>query len=76
MPSIEKHVEISRLRTGKDYFELHEWMDADLGKKAERHDVTRICEYGQLMKAKYGDEGLEEIRTAHLRRRNHKICVR
>lgn len=60
MPSIEKHVEISRLRTGKDYRELHEWMDADLGKKAERHDVKRICEYGQLMHAKYGAEGLEE----------------
>jgi uncharacterized protein len=60
MPSIEKHVEISRRRTGKDYLELHEWMDADLGKKAERHDVKRICEYGQLMKAKYGHEGLEE----------------
>ena len=60
MPSIEKHVEISRLRTGEDYRELHEWMDADPNKKAERHDVTRICEYGQLMKAKYGDEGLEE----------------
>jgi len=60
MPSIEKHVEISRLRTGEDYRELHEWMDADPNKKAERHDVSRICEYGQLMKAKYGDEGLEE----------------
>jgi uncharacterized protein len=61
MPIIEKHVEISRQRTGKDYLELHEWMDADPGKKSERHDVTRICEYGQLMREKYGDEGLEEF---------------
>ncbi|MBI5569043.1 MAG: HDIG domain-containing protein [Desulfomonile tiedjei] len=60
MPKIEEHVETSRQRTGKDYLELHEWMDADPGKKAERHDVKRICEYGQLMKAKYGREGLEE----------------
>jgi uncharacterized protein len=61
MPGIEKHVVISRRRTGKDYLELHEWMDADPGKKEERHDVTRICEYGQLMRARYGDEGLEEF---------------
>ncbi|MBI4964470.1 MAG: HDIG domain-containing protein [Desulfomonile tiedjei] len=60
MPSTEEHVEISRQRTGKDHRELHEWMDADPGKKVERHDVNRICEYGQLMKALYGEEGLEE----------------
>ena len=60
MPKIEKHVEISLQRTGNGFAELHEWMDSDPEKKAERHDVNRICEYGQLMKAKYGDEGLEE----------------
>lgn len=60
MPSIDEHIEISRLRTGREYRELHEWMDSDPTMKESRHDVNKICEYGQLMKAKYGTEGVEE----------------
>lgn len=60
MPSIQKHVEISRQRTGKDYLELHEWIDKDPEKKVERHDITKIYEYGRMMEDKYGPEGLQE----------------
>lgn len=42
MPSIEKHVGTSRQRTGKDYLELHEWIDKDPATKVERHEITRI----------------------------------
>jgi uncharacterized protein len=66
MPSIEKHVEISRGRTGKDYLELHEWIDKDPEKKVERHDITKIYEYGKIMEEKYGPEGLQEyLRHIH-----------
>ncbi|MFH0959615.1 MAG: hypothetical protein V1897_13020 [Pseudomonadota bacterium] len=60
MPSINKHTEISLRRTGRDYAEIHEWMDKDPYKKAERHDVSRICEFGSIIRAKYGEEGLNE----------------
>src|SRR3972149_6162304 len=66
MPSIEKHVAISRSRTGKDYLELHEWIDKDPEKKVERHDITKIYEYGKMMEEKYGPEGLQEyLRHIH-----------
>lgn len=60
MPSIEKHVAVSHSRTGKDYLELHEWIDKDPATKVERHDVTKIYEYGKMMEEKYGREGLQE----------------
>jgi uncharacterized protein len=66
MPSIEKHVEVSRGRTGKDYVELHEWIDKDPATKVERHDITKIPEYGKMMEEKYGPEGLQEyLRHIH-----------
>ena len=60
MPTIKQHAETSRKRTGMDYRELHEWMDANPRKKEERHDIGRIYEYGKIMEEKYGPEGLQE----------------
>ena len=66
MPSIEKHVAVSHSRTGKDCLELHEWIDKDPATKVERHDVTKIYEYGKMMEEKYGPEGLQEyLRHIH-----------
>lgn len=66
MPTIKQHVEISHKRTGKDYRELHEWMDANPRKKEERHDIGRIYEHGKSMEQKYGPEGLQEY-LQHIR---------
>ena len=66
MPTIKQHAEISRKRTGKDYRELHEWMDANPRKKEERHDIGRIYEHGKTMEQKYGPEGLQEY-LQHIR---------
>ena len=53
-------------RTGNEYRELHEWLDNDPEKKAERHDITNIYEYGKMIEEKYGKEGLQEyIRHIH-----------
>jgi len=76
MPSIEKHVEKSRQRTGKDYLELHEWIDKDPEKKVERHDITKIYEYGKMMEERYGPEGLQEYLPAHSRRLHCKVQSR
>lgn len=60
MPTIENHLQISVKRTGKDYRDVHEWIDGDPEKKAERHDITRIYEYGKMFEEKYGKEALQE----------------
>ncbi|MCP4666510.1 MAG: hypothetical protein GY849_09085 [Deltaproteobacteria bacterium] len=59
MPPIEQHIQKSMERTGKDYKEIHEWID-DPEKKFERHDVTRILEFGKMFEEKYGEEAAKE----------------
>ncbi len=59
MPSIDKHVEISKQRTGKSYREIHEWID-DPPHKNERHDITMIPDTFQMFKDKYGEEAARE----------------
>lgn len=60
MPPIDKHIKTSIDRTGQEYRELHEWLDGDPEKKAERHDITKIYEYGKVIEEKYGKEALQE----------------
>lgn len=59
MPPVTIHLKTSNERTGKEYRELHEWLD-DPEKKVERHDVMKIYEYGKMIEEKYGKEGLQE----------------
>lgn len=59
MPPVLHHLKTSSERTGNEYRELHEWLD-DPEKKAERHDITKIYEYGRMIEEKYGKEGLQE----------------
>jgi hypothetical protein len=66
MPPVSGHTKVSMERTGKEYKEVHEWLDLDPEKKAERHDLTKIYEFGRLIEEKYGVEGREEyIRHLH-----------
>ena len=66
MPPIASHTKASQERTGKDYQEVHEWLDLDPEKKAERHDVTRIYEYGKMIEEKFGVQARDEyIRHIH-----------
>jgi len=59
MPSIEKHIDISRQRTGKTYQEVHEWID-DPRYKEERHDITRVLEFSSMFQERYGGEAARE----------------
>lgn len=66
MPPVPGHTKSSLERTGRDYKEVHEWLDLDQEKKAERHDITKIYEYGKMIEEKYGVEGRNEyIRHLH-----------
>jgi hypothetical protein len=59
MPSIEKHIEISKQRTGKPYRRLHAWID-DPEEREKRHDLNRILEFSREIAAEYGEEGARE----------------
>ncbi len=59
MPSIDNHIKSSIERTGKEYREIHEWID-EPDHKNERHDVTKILEFGKFFEVKYGEEGAQE----------------
>jgi len=59
MPSVTKHIEISKERTGKSYQEVHEWID-DPDHKNERHDITRVLEFSRMFREKYGEEAAHE----------------
>lgn len=59
MPPIKKHVAASLERTGKEYKEVHEWID-DPENKNERHDFTRVLEFAKMFTEKYGEEAAQE----------------
>jgi len=59
MPPIEKHTKKSIERTGKDYKEIHDWID-DPEKKFERHDITKILEFGKMFEETQGKEAAQE----------------
>jgi hypothetical protein len=59
MPKIEKHVQISLARTGKEYRDIHEWID-DPEKKNERHDITKIPDTFAMFKQSHGEEAARE----------------
>jgi hypothetical protein len=60
MPPVPGHTKSSFERTGNEYRELHEWLDLDPEKKVERHDITKMIEFGKMIEEKYGKEGLQE----------------
>lgn len=65
MPPTEKHFETSLGRTGKDYADLHRWID-DPDHKNERHNFTRIWDFSPQLVERYGEEGVKEY-IEHLR---------
>jgi hypothetical protein len=56
MPSIEKHVETSRLRTGNDYGELRKRIDGDPGAKR----------YGACQRVRRFDEVLMPVKAPNV----------
>ncbi|MBF0164697.1 MAG: hypothetical protein HQM01_09405 [Magnetococcales bacterium] len=59
MASIDIHTQRSLARTGKEYREVHEWID-DPDKKPERHDLTRLLEFAEMWRTRLGEEAARE----------------
>lgn len=59
MPSIDQHAKTSLEKIGKEYREVHEWID-DPQHKNERHDITRVLEFSRMFEEKYGEEAARE----------------
>ena len=63
MPSIEKHIELSLERTGKEFREVHEWMDGrDINRKemSARHSIMNIPQFLPVVEKQFGKEGVRE----------------
>lgn len=59
MPELSLHIAASVARTGKEYREVHEWIDNE-GTKYERHDFSRVLVNAAMFREKYGDEAAQE----------------
>ena len=59
MPKIDAHIARSVERTGKEYREVHEWIDHP-EHKVERHDIGRVLEFARIITEAYGAEAAEE----------------
>lgn len=63
MPSLQKHIELSLKRTGKEYREIHEWMDGrgiSYKDKLERHKITNIPGFLPFIEKRFGKDAAEE----------------
>lgn len=60
MPPVGIHYKKSLQTTGKEYREVHDWLDLDPANKAGRHDITKIFEYGKEIGEKYGEEARQQ----------------
>ena len=60
MPEIPEHAAASKARTGKEYLEVHQWVDHP-DHKTERHDITKILESAAIITEKYGAEAAQEL---------------
>ncbi len=65
MPPTEQHFATSLHRTGRDYADLHRWIDHPEHKN-QRHDFTRIPDFAPQLAAQFGEEGMRGY-IEHLR---------
>ncbi len=59
MPKISEHIQRSIDDTGKDYKEVHGFVD-NAATKFHRHDITRIFEIGKYFEKTQGQEAVQE----------------
>lgn len=63
MPPLNDHLKGSMDRTGKDYRDLHEWIDNDpsMEVKIDRHSLNSLSKNVQYVRSVWGDEGVTEF---------------
>lgn len=59
MPNLKEHIKNSVEDTGKDYIEVHGFID-NASTKFHRHDITGIFEIGKYFEKKYGQDAVHE----------------
>jgi hypothetical protein len=59
MPESAVHIQASVKRTGREYREVHEWID-NPATKYERHDFSRVLENARMFTEQYGEEAAQE----------------
>ena len=59
MPKINEHIQRSIDNTGKDFKEVHGFVD-NVATKFHRHDITRIFEIGKYFEKTQGQEAVQE----------------
>ena len=59
MPKINEHIQRSIQNTGKDFKEVHGFVD-NAATKFHRHDITRIFEIGKYFEKTQGKEAVQE----------------
>lgn len=59
MPPLADHLASSLARTGKEYREVHEWIDHE-ERKYERHDFSKVLETAAMFREQYGEEAAQE----------------
>jgi len=66
MPPLEVHLRNSKQRTGKEYEELHRWIDDDKVKAPGIHDISKIPENIRYVREEWGEEAIGEF-VLHLK---------
>ncbi len=61
MPTLDAHLKNSKERTGKEYEELHHWIDDDKLKSPEVHDISKIPENIKYVSRKWGEEAVTGV---------------
>ena len=64
MPSLEKHYKLSLKRTGKEFRQVHEWLDGkdlSISERIERHDIANIPKFLPVIEEKFGNDGVKEF---------------
>lgn len=63
MPPFKDHLVTSLKRTGREYRDLHHWLDNDPDKqvKEDRHDLGRLLENIDYVRKKWGEEAVSEF---------------
>jgi len=59
MPELNVHIQSSLNRTGKEYREVHQWIN-NPETKYERHDFSQVLENAKMFAAQYGEEAAKE----------------
>ncbi len=61
MPPLDVHLKSSKQRTGKEYEELHHWIDDNKTKAPEIHDLGKIHENITYVREKWGEDAVQEF---------------